>query len=157
MTAHMDKLRQLMLERTGGQYAGQGQAARNDERKTTDGPAPVVAATPTVDREPTRRDSSRDTRTAVVDQTTPETIPGTTYARIVALVGTPCAYDGRFCVWTTQDNGRTRDSFDVRDLANRVGVSPDTIVDSLPTFAPTRRGRASVDATDAEGECTVSL
>jgi hypothetical protein len=59
-------------------------------------------------------------------------------------MGTVCAFDGRYCIWTTRDNGRTRDSFDIRDVAGRIGVSVDTVVDSLPEFAPVKRGRASV-------------
>lgn len=65
------------------------------------------------------------------------------FDKISDQFGTVCAYDGRFCVWTTRDNGRTRDSYDVRDIARRLRVSVDTVVDSLPEFKPVRRGRAA--------------
>lgn len=63
---------------------------------------------------------------------------------LTARFGTPCAYDGRYCVWTTRDNGRTRDSFDIHDIANRLGVHPQDVLDLLPDFTPVKRGRVAL-------------
>jgi hypothetical protein len=59
--------------------------------------------------------------------------------RIESVTGVLRAFDGRYCVWGS--NG----PFDVRDIAQRVRVSPDAVVDALPEFKPAKRGRANVE------------
>lgn len=73
---------------------------------------------------------------------------GTLLENITEQLGEPCCYDGRYCVWVTKDNGRTRDSLDVRDIAGRMHTTADAVVDCLPSFAPVRRGRAAESPED---------
>jgi len=69
--------------------------------------------------------------------------------RIESCFGRIVAHDGRYCVWFTRDSDKTRDSFDVRDIAAKVGMSLQDVIEALPEFAPAKRGRASVTPEDS--------
>jgi len=62
-----------------------------------------------------------------------------TLEKIEALVGQVRAFDGRNCIWATTG------VYDVRDIAKRLKASPDAIVEALPEFKPSKRGRVSLE------------
>ena len=60
-----------------------------------------------------------------------------TLEKIEALVGQVRAFDGRNCIWAATG------VYDVRDIAKRLKATPDAIVEALPAFKPSKRGRVS--------------
>jgi hypothetical protein len=136
---HIEKLRALMLERTGGQYAGQSQTHDTQTRATTIDDNTVA--------EPVRRDAATPApRAETIETQRPqvETPQTGTLERITERFGRPVAFDGRLCLWTSRDNDRTRDSHDIRNVAAMLRVDVDVVLMCLPEFAPVVRGKRSL-------------
>lgn len=59
------------------------------------------------------------------------------------MTGVLRAYDGRYCVWGLGG------PFDIRNVAERIGVPTENVIDALPDFTPAKRGRASLTTDDS--------
>ena len=143
----LDEIRAVMLARTGGQYAGAGHDAQ--PRDSGNQPTPPDVA----------RDNQSDDKTLASDRSTTRvhSLPERTVESphrdsrqqtsldvIENQVGRVVAFDGRLCIWTSRDGDRTRDSYDLRDVARRTQLSVDQVLNALPEFAPQVRGKRNL-------------
>lgn len=76
-------------------------------------------------------------------------MPKTVLERLQDLVGTVYAFDNKYMIWTSPDNAVMQQAtYDLRDLLPRLkikGLTLGGLIECLPSFTPSKRGKVTVD------------